>query len=108
MAMTHLDSIKNIAKKSNKNRYLATYLEETLQWIAMDGIFNVDDPLDNGGDVLELKPVGGAVGKGSAVLRNVPAGTTITLVASNLGSPEIQPIDVAAWNIHIFELNCNE
>ena len=84
------------------------YTAFILVFIALDGVFNVEDPFANGGDVVQLDPLVGAIAKGSAVLRNVPAGTTITLFASNLGSPYIQPINIGAWNINIFEISENE
>lgn len=41
----------------------------------------------------------------NAILENVTPGTTLSLVATNGGSPNPQPIDVIAWGINAFRIN---
>lgn len=43
----------------------------------------------------------------SGILRNVKKGTRLSLVATNGGSPDPQPITVIAWDISLFKIPCD-
>ena len=42
----------------------------------------------------------------TGILQNVKAGTTLSLVATNGGSPEPQDITVIGWGISVFKIPC--
>lgn len=42
----------------------------------------------------------------SGILENVVSGTTFSLVATNGGGPELQPITVVGWSISLFKIPC--
>lgn len=43
---------------------------------------------------------------GTGILHQVKAGTTISLIATNGGSPQPQAIHVVAWNMSLFKIPC--
>lgn len=43
---------------------------------------------------------------GTGILENIEEGTRLTLVATNGGSPNPQPITVISWSISVFKIPC--
>lgn len=76
-------------------------------------IFLVRNGVFEPGDTTNLAAVGnlpaGEVAdlSSSGVLENVEAGTTLSIVATNGGSPQPAPITVISWSISAFKIPCN-
>lgn len=92
--------------------FLAILLNDVDNYTALIPVFlvrnGVFSPTDTSvlGSIVALQPhIPGTV-QITGILENVSAGTTLSLVATNGGSPEPQPITVIAWNINAFRIPC--
>ena len=72
-------------------------------FLVLDEVFNPEDPLQVGGVVTlpsdEINTL-----QGTGIIRNVPAGTRLSLVATNSGYETPIPVTVAAWSITAVKL----
>ena len=88
---------------SNQNQ---TYAPIITVFLVENGVF---DPTSTRvvGSALSLPPNQIFNFTSSGILENVKAGTTFSLVSSNGGSPEIEPITISAWGITAYKIPCS-
>ncbi len=82
-----------------------TYTPLIPVFVVRNGVFKPNDTTNLGGVVsLPISLVGTVQGTG--ILQDVKAGTILSLVATNGGSPEPQPVTVLSWSISAFKIPC--
>lgn len=72
-------------------------------YLVRDEVFDPADPNPMGG-VVTLQPDIINTMNGSGILKNVSAGTRLSLVATNSGHPDPLPVTVVAWAITLYKL----
>jgi len=75
-------------------------------FVIRNGIFDPTDTLILGGVVSLPNGLFETV-QGTGILENVKAGTTLSIIATNGGSPEPEPVTVIAWGISAYRIPCD-
>jgi hypothetical protein len=74
-------------------------------FVIQNGIFEPNS-MNNIGSAVSLPQNFILPTQASGIIENVNAGTTISIVATNGGSDQPQPVTVIAWNIDLFRIPC--
>jgi|GEM_PF-1964880 len=82
------------------------YTPITPIFLVLNDTFDSINPTSNPGSVVTL-PYGFIISaSGTGILENVPAGTNLSIVITNSGSPEPEPVTVLGWSISVFKIPC--
>lgn len=74
-------------------------------FLSLNNTFDPNDPLVTG--VVTLPPESIDSAQSSQILPNIPAGTTLSLIAANSGvGTQPQAVQVVGWNINLFKIPC--
>lgn len=76
-------------------------------FLVSNGVFDPTDTSRTIGSVVSLLPGLVTTLQVTGILQNVKAGTKLSLVATNGGSPQPEPVTVISWGISLFKIPCD-